>query len=150
MSQKKKVTLKLAEIMSLEAEIGGLQNQQTQEVVLKGLLNHKLQLVTKFKLKMLLNAISVIKKANDELRDELLKEYGTEQENGMVSIPMYVDANAEQKEYSPIYIEFVKKMDILLAKEIEIEFEEITLEDLKDLQIEESYPTFMDMLIKTI
>jgi DUF1009 family protein len=150
MSQKKKVTLKLAEIMSLEAEIGGLQNQQTQEVVLKGLLNHKLQLVTKFKLKMLLNAISVIKKANDELRDELLKEYGTEQENGMVSIPMYVDADAEQKEYNPIYIEFVKKMDILLAKEIEVEFEEITLEDLKDLEIEESYPTFMDILIKTI
>jgi DUF1009 family protein len=150
MSQKKKVTLKLAEIMSLEAEIGGLQNQQTQEIVLKGLLNHKLQLVTKFKLKMLLNAISVIKKANDELRDELLKEYGTEQENGMVSIPMYVDADAEQKEYNPIYIEFVKKMDILLAKEIEVEFEEITLEDLKDLEIEESYPTFMDILIKTI
>ena len=41
-------------------------------------------------------------------------------------------------------------MDILLAKEIEVEFEEITLEDLKDLEIEESYPTFMDILIKTI
>jgi DUF1009 family protein len=150
MTKKKKLTLKLAEIMSLEAEIGGLQNQQTQEVVLKGLLNYKLQLVTKFKLKMLLNTISVIKKTNDELRDELLKEYGTEQENGMISIPMYVDANAEKKEYNPTYIEFVKKMDILLAKEIEVEFEEITLEDLKDLEIEESYPTFMDILIKTI
>ncbi len=80
----------------------------------------------------------------------ILKEYGTEQENGMISIPMYVDANAEKKEYNPTYIEFVKKMDILLAKEIEVEFEEITLEDLKDLEIEESYPTFMDILIKTI
>jgi len=149
MNQKKKVTLKLAQIMSLEAEIGGLQNQQTQEVILKGLLSHKMPMPTKFKFKMLLNALSAIKKANDELREELLKEYGTQVDGGY-SLSMYVDDKAEVKEYNPNYIEFVKKMDGLLAKETEVEFEEIVLEDLKDLETEESYPTFMDLLIKTI
>jgi len=150
MNQKKKITLTLSKIMSLEAEIGGLQNQQTQEIVLKGLLSQKLQLVTKFKLKMLLNAISVIKKANDEIREELIKEYGDKAEDGSISIPMYVDAKAEAKEFNPKYIDFANKMEELLAKDIEIEFENITLEDLKDLEIEESYPTFMDLLIETI
>lgn len=147
MNQKKKATLKLSQIMSLEAEIGGLQNQQTGESILKGLLSHKMPMIAKFKLKMLLNSLSTIKKANDELREELIKEYGTEGENGSISIPMYVDAEAEVKEFNPKYIEFANKMDELLAKEIEFEFEEVTMDELKDLETEESYPTFMDLLI---
>jgi hypothetical protein len=150
MNQKKKITLKLAQIMSLEAEIGGLQNQQTGESTFKGLLSHKMPMPTKFKLKMLLNALSAIKKANDELREELIKEFGVQAENGSISISMFVDADAEVKEYNPNYIEFAKKMEELLDKEIEIEFEEITLEDVKSLETEESYPTFMDLLIETI
>jgi len=150
MNQKKKVTLKLSQIMSLEAEIGGLQNQQTGENILKGLLSHKMPMPTKFKFKMLLNALSAIKKANDELREELIKEFGVQAENGSISISMFVDADAEVKEYNPNYIEFAKKMEELLDKEIEIEFEEITLEDVKILETEESYPTFMDLLIKIV
>ena len=104
-------------------------------------------MIAKFKLKMLLNSLSTIKKANDELREELIKEYGTEGENGSISIPMYVDAEAEVKEPNPKYVEFANKMEELLAKEIEFEFEEITMDELKELETEESHPTFMDLLI---
>lgn len=149
MKQKKKITLKLAEILSLEVEIGGLKNQQTGESTFKGLLSHKMPMPTKFKLKMLLNTILGIKKVNDEIREELIKEYGTEA-NGGISISMYVDENAEVKEYNPNYIEFVKKMEELLAKEIEIEFEEIAIDEFKEFNEEDVYPAFLDMLIKTI
>ena len=147
MNQKKKATLKLAQIINLEAEIGGLKNQQTSESILKGLLSHKMPMITKFKLKMLLNSLSTIKKTNDELRIELMKECGDQAEDGSILIPMYVDAEAEVKEINPKYTEFADKYEELLAKEIEFEFEEINMEELKDLETEEQYPAFMDLLI---
>jgi hypothetical protein len=149
MNQKKKITQKLSQILSLEVEIGGLKNQQTGESTFKGLLSHKMPMPTKFKLKMLLNTISEIKKVNDEIREELIKEYGTEA-NGGISISMYVDENAEVKEYNPNYIEFVKKMEELLAKDIEIEFEEILIDEFSEFSEEDVYPAFLDLLIKTV
>ena len=149
MKQKKKITLNLAKILSLEVEIGGLKNQQTGETVLKGLLSHKIPMPTKFKLKILHNTILNIKKANDEIREELIKEYGTEV-NGGISIAMFVDAEAEVKEYNPNYIEFAKKMEELLAKEIEIEFEEIVIDEFKEINEEDVYPTFWDLLIEAV
>ena len=148
MNQKKKITLTLSQILSLEQEIGGLKNQHTGEFILKGLLSHKMPMPTKFKLKMLLNAISSIKQANDEIREELIKEYGTEV-NGVISVFMYVDEKAQVKEYTPNYIEFVKKIEELLAKQIEIEFEQILIDEFKDFNEEDIYPTFLDLLIKT-
>ena len=148
MNQKKKITLTLSQILSLEQEIGGLKNQQTGESIFKGLLSHKMPMPTKFKLKMLLNAISSIKQANDEIREELIKEYGTEV-NGVISVFMYVDEKAQVKEYTPNYIEFVKKIEELLAKQIEIEFEQILIDEFKDFNEEDTYPTFLDLLIKT-
>ena len=43
-----KISLKLHEILTLEAELNGAKNQQTGEVTIKGLANQKLGIVTKY------------------------------------------------------------------------------------------------------
>jgi len=42
-----KITLKLQEFYQLEAELNGVTNQQTGEVLAKGLLSEKIKLTTK-------------------------------------------------------------------------------------------------------
>ena len=43
-----KITLKLSEFYQLEAELNGLSNQSTGEVISKGLLSEKIKLTTKY------------------------------------------------------------------------------------------------------
>ena len=43
-----KITLKLHEFDALEAELNGVSNQQTGEVIAKGLLSEKIKLTTKY------------------------------------------------------------------------------------------------------
>ena len=43
-----KITLKLHEFYALEAELNGVSNNQTGEVIAKGLLSEKIKLTTKY------------------------------------------------------------------------------------------------------
>ena len=52
-----KVSLKLFEFYNLEAELSGLTNQQTGQVISKGLLNEKIKLTTKYWLTDLLKKV---------------------------------------------------------------------------------------------
>jgi hypothetical protein len=132
-----KIKLSITEIVGLEAELNGLVNQENGEVISKGLFGEKLDLVVKYRLKKLSDALAAEKKIIDDLRQELIKKFGKEEEEGKFSIPMWADE--EQKVEHPDFIEFKKQYDALLVEEKEFEYNPLSVEDIKDIKSDERY-----------
>ena len=132
-----KIKLSITEIVGLEAELNGLVNQENGEVLSKGLFGEKLDLVVKYRLKKLSDALTAEKKIVDDLRQELIKKFGKEEEEGKFSIPMYEDE--DKKVEHPSWIEFKKQYDALLAEEKEFEYNPLSLKDIKDIKSDERY-----------
>ena len=129
-----KITLSLNDALALEAELNGVTNQQTQEVLFKGLLSEKMSLKTKYWLTKLSDKLASEKKTIDTLREELIKKHGTEGENGTISIVAFED-EAKTKPTEE-YITFVNEMNVLLSEEREFEYNPISIDDLGDISAE--------------
>lgn len=157
-----KVTLKLFEIYNLEAELNGLRNQATGEVVAKGLLQEKLPLTTKYWLTDLAKKIGAEKAIVEELKNDLIKKYGKEDEKGNVSIPMMIDELDEEgkpkrdldkdgkwfniQKINPAFEVFNQEFDTLLQTEKEIEYKPLKLSDFEKVETSENYATFFKLL----
>ena len=140
----KKTKLTLGEIIAIESEISGLTNQQTGEVVLKGLLGEKINLVIKYHLSKLTNSFAADKKILEELRDELIKKYGEETDNGGIIVTQHLD---EAKTIiNPKFVQFAQEYETLLSEQKEIEHSVITLEDIKDINSEGRYSVFFKLI----
>jgi hypothetical protein len=138
MSKKK---LSLGEIIALEAEINGIANQQTGEVALKGLLSENINLVIKYRLTKLAEALTADKKTVDDMRNDLIKKYGEEDGKGGIEVNPFLDvAKAIQ---NPKWVLFANEYNALLAEQKEIDFPTITLEDIKDIKGEAFYGVFL-------
>jgi hypothetical protein len=132
-----KIKLSITEIVGLEAELNGLVNQENGEVISKGLFGEKLDLVTKYRLKKLSDALTVEKKIVEDLRQELVKKFGKEEGDGKFSIAMWADD--EQKVEHPDFTEFKKQYDALLVEEKEFEYNPLSVEDIKDIKSDQRY-----------
>lgn len=145
-----KITLKLHEFYALDYELNGLVNQQTKTKLSKGLLNEKLSLVTKYWLSSLAKTVAVEKAAIEELKNELIKKYGTELPDGNVNIPIMItetDEEGNNKEViNPKYEEFDKEFGTLLQTEKEIEYKPISLKELSELKTDEYYPVIFKLV----
>jgi hypothetical protein len=140
----KKTKLTLGEVIALESEISGLTNQQTGEVVLKGLLGEKINLVIKYHLSKLVNSFAADKKILEGLRDELIKKYGEETDNGGIIVTQHLD---EAKTIiNPKFVQFAQEYETLLSEQKEIEHSVITLEDIKDINSEGRYSVFFKLI----
>ena len=140
----KKTKLTLGEIIALESELSGLTNQQPGEVVLKGLLGEKINLVIKYHLSKLTNSFAADKKILEELRDELIKKYGEETDNGGIIVTQHLD---EAKTIiNPKFVQFAQEYETLLSEQKEIEHSVITLEDIKDINSEGRYSVFFKLI----
>jgi len=148
------INLSLGDIYALEVEISGAKNPQTGEEQIKGLLSHKLSLVTKFKLKEIRDSIAPHKKNVDELREELIKKLGTEDKKaGSISLPTFIDKvdakgkvvlgedKAPIKELNPKFVEFNQEMEKLLSQTKDISIPALKIEDF-DVETDESYEIF--------
>ena len=129
-----KTTLKLGEVLQLGHEINGLTSQETGEIIYEGFLNQNLSIILKYELTDCGEFLTKEKKKIETLRDELVTKYGTEHNGGMV-VKMYteekdVEGNVNRV-VNPKYIEFDTEYGKLLNQDKEIEFPEITKEDLK-------------------
>jgi hypothetical protein len=147
-------SLKLFELLNLEAELTGATNPQTGEKILEGLLNQKLPVVTKYHLNILLSNLSAEKKTIDSLRDELIKKHGKEDENGNIGISMVIetgelnDKGEPVKDINPAYIEFNDEYGELLGQEREIQVPQIKLSDLDKIETKDNYILVFKHLIE--
>jgi molybdopterin converting factor small subunit len=147
-------SFKLFELLNLEAELAGATNNQTGEKIIEGLLNQKLPVVTKYHLNILLSNLSAEKKTIDALRDELIKKYGKEDENGNIGISMVIetgevnDKGEPIKDINPAYIEFNDEYGELLNQEKEIQIPQIKLSDLDKIETKDNYVLIFKYLIE--
>lgn len=157
-----KITLKLFEFYNLDAELNGLTNQSTGETISVGLLREKLPLVTKYWLTELGKKVAAEKASVEELKNDLIKKFGKEDDKGGVSIPMVIDeldadgnpimtTDADGKEvakkvFNPDFQQFEKEFNELLQTEKELEYKPISLSDLAKLETEENYVTLFKLV----
>lgn len=157
-----KITLKLFEFYNLDAELNGLTNQSTGETISVGLLREKLPLVTKYWLTELGKKVAAEKASVEELKNDLIKKFGKEDDKGGVSIPVAIDeldadgnvvmtTDADGKEvakkvFNPDFQQFEKEFNELLQTEKELEYKPISLSDLAKLETEENYVTLFKLV----
>jgi hypothetical protein len=137
------ITLKLNEILTLEAELNGFTNPQTGEKVLEGFLKEKLNLATKYRLTKLSEELKKEKSILDGLRDELIKEYGTE-EDGQTTIKMFEDK--KQTKINSKFLEFQSKYTELLDEEKVIDYTPLTISDLDKIESNENYSVLFKLI----
>jgi hypothetical protein len=145
-----KISLKLFEFYNLDAELNGLTNQQTGEKIASGLVQEKLSLVTKYWLSELAKKVAAEKATVEELKNELIKKYGKEDDKGSISIPMVIEEVDEEgntkKVINPEYQSFEKEFNELLQAEKEIEYKAFSLEDFEKVETSENYQTFFKLI----
>jgi len=148
-----KVTLKLHEFYALEAELNGVTNRQTGEILAKGLLNEKIKLTTKYWLHDLTKKVAAEKESVEKLKEELIKKYGTTNEEGNVSIPMYINEviDDETKEIvsrdiNPDFVKFQNDFNGLLEEDRELEYKGFKLEEFDNVETDGNYSTFFKLI----
>lgn len=158
-----KIVLKLGEYYSLEAEINGSKNQETNEVLITGLLNEKIKLTTKYWLDDLLNKVTVEKTSIDKLKDGLVIKYATVDENGNYSIPFTVDKLNEKNEIemieqdgvqvplkvvNPSFIGYQNELNELFGQEKELEYRPFKLEEFDNIVTTDNYKVIFKLIEK--
>ena len=142
----KNLTVKLFEIYSLQSELNGLINQQNGEKVKSGILDEEIGLVAKYWINQLNDVVNAEAKTLDSQREELIKKYGTADEQGGVSLQMVIkEMDKDGKEVSkmnPNFAEFNKEFNELLSQEKELSYHPIKLETLTSVTSGNNYPTF--------
>jgi len=157
-----KISLKLFEFYNLDAELNGLTNQQTGEKIASGLIQEKLSLVTKYWLTELGKKVAAEKAAIEELKNDLIKKYGKEDDKGGISIPMVIDELDEEgqpkkdldkdgnwftkKVINPEFQSFELEFNNLLQTEKDLEYKAFTLEDFEKVETSENYGTFFKLI----
>jgi hypothetical protein len=147
-----KIKLKLGEVLQLSHEINGLHNSETGEVIYQGFLNQNLSIILKYELTDCGEFLTKERKKIESLRDELVKKYGTEQD-GVMSVKTYLEYKDDEgnvtRSVNPKYVELDAEYSKLLDQEKEVEFPEITLQDLKDAgKTKDQYRTLFKLIKK--
>ena len=148
-----KVTLKLHEFYALEAELNGVSNRQTGEVLAKGLLNEKIKLTTKYWLHDLTKKVAAEKESVEKLKEELIKKHGTTDEEGNVSIPMYINEMIDEetkeivsRDINPDFVKFQNDFNSLLEESRELEYKGFKLEEFDNVETDGNYNTFFKLI----
>ena len=148
-----KITLKLSEFYQLEAELNGVSNQQTGEVLAKGLLSEKIKLTTKYWLHDLNKKVAAEKESVEKLKEELIKKYGKEDEEGRISIPLYINEVVDDetkevvsREINPDFVKFQNDFNALLSEERDLEYKSFKLEDFESVETDGVYNTFFKLI----
>jgi hypothetical protein len=145
--------LQLGEILQLEAEVNGLLNSQTREIISKGLLKEILKFKTKYWLVQLSENLASEKSTLDKFREDLIMEIGEEKE-GEFQIPIYINEikdeqdNIISREVNPKFLEFQEKYNELLKETKEISHGKFLLEDFDSVESAEVYPIFFKLISK--
>lgn len=140
-----KKTLKLSEFYQLEAELNGVVNQQTGEKLSQGLLSQKLSLNVKYWLNDMAKKVKEQKDECEALKNELIKKYG-EEKDGMIQIAMTIKGENDTDVINPAFVSFQNEFQKLLAEERELEYKQLKLSDVGNIETEDSYDLFFSLL----
>ena len=147
-----KITLKLYEFYNLEAELNGVMNQETGEVTSKGLLAEKIKMTTKYWLNDLVKKVVAEKEACESLKQELIKKYGEADDQGNISIPMYINVVTNEegqvvsRDVNSKFVEFQNEFNAVLNEDKELEYKGFTLEEFDNVESEGKYNTFFKLI----
>ena len=145
-------TLQLGQILQLEAEVNGVVNSQTGEVVSKGLMKEVLKFKTKYWLMQLSEDLMAEKKKIDAVRETLIKELGDEDETGSISLAVFTNEVKDEegkvvsREINPKFVEFQDKFNELLSETKDITHGKFLLEDFDLVESAEVYPVFFKLI----
>ena len=147
-----KITLKLHEVYELNLELKGSINQQTGEVIEKGILDEKLYIPVKYWLDKLSEKLKKEIDAVEKIKEESIKKLGVVDEQGNYSIPLRINEKFNDKDellsydVNPTFLEYQSEFEQLINQEVEIEYNAINLEDI-NIQ-SEVYPRILFKLTK--
>ena len=147
-----KSSLKLHEYYTLEAELNGVVNQQTGQVVSKGLLGEKIKLTTKYWITDLAKKAVSEKEAVEKIKEELIKKHGETDEQGAISIPKYINVVTDEegqivsREVNPKFVEFQNEFNALLDEEREVEHNAFKLEEFESVESDANYQVFFKLI----
>jgi hypothetical protein len=132
-----KITLKLGDVLQLESEINGYVDPQSGDQIYEGFTKQNLSIILKYELSDFSTTLKTERTKIDSLRDDLIKKYGEDDGKGGLWVKMHNEMKDEEgnvigKVINPKYLEFDKEYGTLLNQEIELEYPEITKQDLKD------------------
>ena len=151
-----KTSLKLSEFLQLDAELNGVVNQQTGEVVSKGLIAEIKKLTTKYWLSDLAKKVAVEKESVEKFKNELIQKHGEADPSGNISIPLYINevTNEEgvvvSRELNPKFVEFQNEFGALLEETRDLEHKEFKIEEFESVELsddnEASYNVFFKLI----
>ena len=145
-------TLQLGQILQLETEVNGVLNQQTGEVVSKGLMKEVLKFKTKYWMMQLSNDLAEEKKKIESVRESLVKELGEEDQTGSISLSVYTNEVVDEegkivsREINPKFLEFQDKFNELLIETKDVAHGKFLLEDFEAVESAEVYPIFFKLI----
>ena len=131
----KKIKLSLDDISSLGKELSGVPD------VRKGLLNHNLNLGLKYRLNLLLEQIKTDITFVEESRNSLIKELGEK-----VGDKIILKDKDEYGNFTPSFLEYVKRINEVLIEEKEIEIPSFSLEEISKIDSDENFEIFFKIL----
>lgn len=147
----KKKKFKLFELLLLEVELNGVSDQNSGQQLVKGFLNQKVPLITKYEQSPLSELLKNEKEVINGLRNDLIKEYGVE-ENGNTIVKATIeetDKNGETKQIvNPNFELLNKAFEDLINQEKEIEYTPIKLQALSNIETEENYVMLYNLIEK--
>jgi hypothetical protein len=147
------IKLSLREIYKLDSELNGFINQETGEILSLGLLSENLSLPTKYWLTDLAKKTSIEKLIIDQLKENLIVKYGSQDENGNISLNMWINEEKDESgniinpaELNPLFIQFQEEFNSLLQEVKEIEYHEFKLEEFSDVKTSDNYIIFYKLI----
>jgi hypothetical protein len=149
-----KITLKLHEVYELNLELKGSINQQTGEVIRKGILDEKISISVKYWLDKLSSKLKKEIDVVEKLKEEIIKKLGVLDEQGNYSIPLRINEKFDDKgeslsyDVNPSFLEYQSEFEILINQEVDIEFYPINIEDINVQS--EVYPRILFKLTKQL
>lgn len=130
------ITLKLGELLELEGELNGVATTEGK-IICRGFLNTNLPIILKYELMELSDFLKNEKIKIGKLRDELIIKYGETDDAGQTKILTLLETkdaggNIISTTINPKYIEFNNEYNDLMEQLKDIQYPEITKNDLKN------------------
>jgi hypothetical protein len=159
-----KITLKLYEFYSLENEINGLINKETNEVLIKGLLNEKIKLTTKYWMTDLVNKLTSEISSIEKLKEGMAIKYGKNDGSGNYTIEIMIENTDEEgnvimttgedgvqvpsKVVNPNLISYQKEVNELLNQDRDVEYKPFKLNDFDEIITTDNYQLIFKLIEK--